>query len=377
MRALRLGVWLGLVAVVLTLAVRPAEAATGDPIGRVDSASARMRGNPAYEVHPMHVVFGWAADPDAPGEPVQVAVQLDGLTIEGYGTSTGEARPDVHARYPFAGPNSGWSAVVERSGRFCFYALNHGPGGKTDLGCVQLPQPGSSSRDPVGRLDEVTAAPGLLRVRGWVGDGDGGRLPLRVRVYLDESQGTEVEASAPRGDVAAAHPELGARTGFDVLIPIIPGRQRVCVYAGNLGRRGNNNLKLGCPIRTVPGVQPRAPGDPDGRFEAYRVSYSGGPSGLHQLRGWAFDPSSPGPWQVRIRYITWRSIGLEPPHSDTVTTSASRPDVYAAYPAAGPNSGWAHEFSGFPEYTDYTCAYAVGAGPGAAERFIGCRRGYP
>jgi hypothetical protein len=56
------------------------------------------------------------------------------------------------------------------------------------------------------------------------------------------------------------------------------------------------------------------------------------------------------------------------------TTGRSRPDVQAAFPAAGPNAGYAIDIPGGHKYraVRFACAYVLQEGPGIPERFIGC-----
>ena len=361
-------VWFGLVAVGLVLAVRPAVAAAGDPVGRVDSTSVRLRPSPKYN-SPTYVVSGWAADPDSPGGEVEVAMSVDGVAA----VTTGDPRPDVQARYPFAGPNSGWSIQLGDEGpaNYCFYALNQGAGRNTPLGCVRLPPASASAQDPIGRLDGIGVAPGLLSLRGWAGDPDGGGAALTVRVYLDGEPASDITADGRRPDVNRSHPTLGSHTGYDERLPVPPGKHSLCLYAGNLGRAGNRNTTIRCTTVTVPGAAPRRAGDPDGRFERFSTYAEGASFVSNSLRGWAYDPNGGDPWYVKIRYLVYRwDHGPEEPHERATTTGAARPDVQSAHPAAGPASGWVDDFLG---ETIGVCAYAVGVGPGAPERFLGCR----
>src|SRR3954470_13413798 len=75
-------------------------AGDGSPLGHFDGPSVRLAAirRTAYE----YFLYGWAADPDAPGQPTTVGVFINGGI--GNNVTTGEPRPDVQAVYPWAGP---------------------------------------------------------------------------------------------------------------------------------------------------------------------------------------------------------------------------------------------------------------------------------
>ena len=117
----------------------------------------------------------------------------------------------------------------------------------------------ASSDDPEGRFDLVEApAAGQVRVSGWAIDPNAPRKPVAIRAFL----GGKAEGSArryelgpiamqERADLFAAFPDSGGAHGFDSSFPVIgSGRQRVCVYALDIGP-GSDAL-LGCRAVGVP-----------------------------------------------------------------------------------------------------------------------------
>src|SRR4051812_18152976 len=161
---LRFAVALTLVLTCLTVAASSARAEGGDPVGSFDSTSVRLSGVFYYGLS-VWDIYGWAADPDTPAAILDVHVYIDGQ--KQYEIQTGEPRPDVAAVFPFAGNNSGWStgvtAAANQPHTVCAYAINVGSGSEnTTLGCVDIPAQSPTLGDPQGRLEAVTATPGLI-----------------------------------------------------------------------------------------------------------------------------------------------------------------------------------------------------------------------
>ncbi|MGK0715088.1 hypothetical protein ACR5KS_03335 [Leucobacter sp. W1153] len=98
---------------------------SANPIGTFDSISE----GPDQTI----VANGWTIDPDTTG-PVQVHVYLNDRWYGSY--TADQARPDVGAAYPSAGPNHGFSFPIGGRGSYCAYAINIGPGDTNPLlGC--------------------------------------------------------------------------------------------------------------------------------------------------------------------------------------------------------------------------------------------------
>lgn len=82
-------------------------------------------------------VQGWAIDPDLPG-PIQVHIQVDGVTVAGLTANT--VRTDVGAAFPGYGNYHGFDGVVPASAgrhQVCAFAINVGSGWPNSwLGCA-------------------------------------------------------------------------------------------------------------------------------------------------------------------------------------------------------------------------------------------------
>jgi hypothetical protein len=105
--------------------------------------------------------------------------------------------------------------------------------------------------DPRGRVEVVEAPlPGHVRVSGWAFDPNSPSTPVEVRAYVGGRSGSGREelgalATLSRPDIGARYRAAGADHGFDASFPTIKnGRQRVCVYAADIGP-GSDRV-LGC-----------------------------------------------------------------------------------------------------------------------------------
>ncbi len=360
------------------VAATTASAASGSPIGSIDTLSAGFDGNVS--------IYGWAAVPNAaPG--VTVAVQVNLGPVVGNFAITGQSRPDVAAAVPGVGPSTGWVSgfstqdfvnAYPSGTTACAVAVALPSGLRTPLGCRNLKISGESPFNPVGALDSAVTSPSLVSLRGWAGDPDGTpTTPLRV--YFDGTPVAAETAALPRPDVTAALPALSTTTGFDFSLESLPGTHFICVYAENTGRQGLQNSTVGCVTRFVPGVQPPGPHDPRGNLESVVQTGVGPPSTYNPLftvSGWAYDPDTTAPITVEIRILATPVELFDPPIDSPTTTGVARPDVQAAFPAAGPNAGFNGGTStSFLVRGYYVCAYATNAGPGA-DRLIGCVAGH-
>jgi hypothetical protein len=223
-------------------------------------------------------------------------------------------------------------------------------------------------------------------VRGWAGDPDGDRT-TQIRIAYGPSDvnglptgGLEVEQTAdlPRPDVATVHPAVGPTTGFNVTLPMAPGPVSVCISAQNTGLRGLRNTLIKCTSRNVPGARPLGPHDPRGVFDSFTTpQIASGPIVEYTARGWAYDPDSSGRIPVTVRMVGDRLPGTfemtEVFQKRTLSTGKPRPSVQAAFPAAGPNAGFAGVVgTSSTNPVRLACAYAVNVGPGST-RFLGCK----
>ena len=189
-------------------------------------------------------VRGWAYDPDAPTQALEVHVYVDGIGRTA--VTADQPRPDVAAAVPKAGPNHGYDAVVNGvaygSHQVCTYAINETANAtNTRLGCKTV---ALQAGLPVGRLESVTGGTGTVRAVGWAIDPDT-TGPIEVHVYVDGVGRVAALADVARPDIAALYPTYGPAHGFDVTVPVSAGNHTVCVYAIN-NVANTANPQLGC-----------------------------------------------------------------------------------------------------------------------------------
>ena len=370
--------WLAVVVAAVVLPAPPAHAEAGDPVGAFDSISigfafsnAPTGGDPR-PAQAFWAVTGWAADPDTPGQSLEVHVYMDGQRAYGFnGSYTGDPRPDVDAAIPGAGPNSGFHAMVPvldlNPHTFCVYAINVGPGSNnTTLGCKTVPF-GTSIADPQGNLEAITTTPGFARLQGWAGDGDAVDA-TPVRVVEDGQIWESRDAMLDRPDVHAAFPAFHNSGGFDITLPVIPGPHIFCVDLGNRGPNGIVNTSLGCRLVSVPDVTAPSDDEARGSLESFPTQ---GPQ--LEARGWAWDPKSSDPATVRLYDVYAAIFVYRDVQAEDVTTSDARPDIASSQPGAPQDTGFHHSYSFNPltQYRPvYICATVL---DGPLERFIGCQ----
>ena len=156
---------------------------------------------------------------------------------------------------------------------------------------------------PIGWLDEVSETPGGLRIRGWALDPDTS-ASIDVHVYVGGGFAAGARADRSRPDVGAAYPGFGDAHGFELTVPAGNGRHRVCVYAINVGRAGENP-EIGC--RTVT-IEPDACAALRGQAEGLRGEIASLQAELDEAVG---AEKAPILAQIRARQAELRGVTAE------------------------------------------------------------------
>ena len=365
-------VWVAVAVGVVGFPATPAHADEGDPVGAFDSISIGLAGAlfPTGPPRSLWALTGWAADPDAPGQPLTLHVYVDGQQENLYSFPS-DPRPDVDAAIPGAGPNAGWRALVPvrdlSPHTLCVYAINVGAGSNnTTLGCKTVSL-GTSIADPQGNLEAITTAPGFVRLQGWAGDGDAAKA-TPVRVVEDGMIWGPEAATLYRPDVHTAFPAFHNAGGFDITLPVTEGQHIFCLDLGNTGPNGIVNTSLGCRLVSVPASTAATGDEARGSLEVLQNL------GLEwDARGWAWDPKSPDPATVRLYEMYVGNSFHRKVFTEDVTASDARPDIANSQPGAPQNTGFHQTMYGNPLTMSgvvYVCATVL---DGPAERFIGCR----
>jgi hypothetical protein len=117
--------------------------------------------------------------------------------------------------------------------------------------CVPLPdgeEPSENLPDaarstnwrPAGALEVAIDQGPSVSIAGWISDGSG--VPLQMRVRANNSIVHLGNAALPRPDIASSRRGPGVNVGFAVSFPIEPGEYEFCVDALS----GVNNATIGC-----------------------------------------------------------------------------------------------------------------------------------
>jgi SpoIID/LytB domain protein len=211
-----------------------------------------------------------------------------------------------------------------------------------------IPTNSMPSNDPFGQIDSTLTGPINVTASGWAIDPDTSS-PIMVQMYVDGVANALTWANRSRPDVGAVYHAAGPSHGYSLTMQATPGPHTVCLYAINTGPGASS--QLGCRVVTVSS-------DPFGQIDAVTTG-----SGKVTARGWAIDPDSSSPVMVQM-YVDGRANAL-------TWANVARPDVGAAYPAAGPNHGYTLTMQ--TTVGPHTvCLYAINTGPGAS-RQLGCR----
>jgi hypothetical protein len=162
-----------------------------------------------------------------------------------------------------------------------------------------------------------------------------------------------VVANESRPDVGAAFPAAGSLHGFTGRVPVGAGAHTACAYAIDTAAP-HLNTSLGCRTVTF------APQVPIGRLDSVSVDAAG----VLTMRGWAFDPDAPTQSSAVHLYVDGRGMA--------VVANESRPDVGAAFPAAGSLHGFTGGMQVGPG-PHLACAYAIDTAVSSLNTPLGCR----
>ena len=254
--------------------------------------------------------------------------------------------------------------------------------------------------NPAGALDVAIDQGGTVAINGWMADGSG--LPLQMRIRADNQIIHFGTASQPRPDIQARVRGAGPNTGFTVSFPIDPGSYQFCVDALS----GVLTSTIGCVRLTVgsggsvrgsgttgsitpaaPEPAPEAPVAEQAPAPAptptpgvivlpERSAASDSPTygALQVVRrsgdttgfasGWAGDPDTEDAAFIEVL--------VDGESAATTRTDLPRPDVATAFPVLNSETGFAISFA-VPEGSSEVCVVAVSPDDGRRQP-LGCQR---
>src|SRR4051812_13705826 len=212
----------------------------------------------------------------------------------------------------------------------------------------------SNLNGPIGMLDSATlATDGTLSVSGWTFDPDTPTTSSGVTVVIDAGAHALI-ADAPRADIGNAYPSAGSLHGYGASYQVGPGTHNLCVYALDTAF-SYLHTTLGCRSLTL------VPSLPTGVLEAAALARNG----TLTVSGWTFDSDTPGT-AVTVQLVVDGT-------AQSLTANGSRPDVGAAFPAAGSGHGYSATAQLTPgKHT--VCVYAVDNYFAYLHSTLGCRQ---
>lgn len=305
------------------------------PFGTVDVAA--WKGTSLF-------VGGWAVDP-ATASPISVTVTVDGAPAATVPASS--PRPDIAGIAPAAGPNHGYGAWLPAgpgTRQVCATATNQAGTLHQSLGCRTVAVP---AVPPLGSVDLMRWSGTTINAVGWALS-PATAAPIPVTMSIDQHLVATTVGTSPRGDVGALFPAQGPNHGYSVSAPAAPGPHTVCLTGIGTGSR-----QLGCRTFVVPQSLPIGSADV--------LTWNG--SALAGF-GWAIDPDVASPISV-VMTVDGKVAG-------TTTADAVRTDVGRAYPAYGPNHGFAVTAPAAPG-PHTVCLVAKNAGAGSSDKVLFCR----
>ncbi len=284
-------------------------------------------------------VRGWTFDKDAPTTPLTVTAQIDKATP--VRILANQARSDLGAHYPTAGPNHGFDQLVsitEGTHQVCITTLNVSFGSNRILTCRAV----TINFAPTATLFAPVQTGTGISIAGWATDPDT-TAAISVHVtYLGRT------ATLLANQASSTHPGHG----FTASLPMTSGPHAVCASAIN-ALFGTRNSPPTC--HTVNFAY-----SPLGHYDA--VARVTGSTNL-RVTGWTFDPDTTAPLSV--------AVTMDGVAHGSITASALRTDVGAKYVGFGSNHGISSIIvANDREHT--VCLTTVNVS-GGASRSLGCK----
>ncbi|TFB82589.1 hypothetical protein E3O44_19080, partial [Cryobacterium algoricola] len=283
----------------------------GTPVGAITAAVGTDGGI---------AVKGWAVDPDAAADSLEISTWVDGLW--NYRWSANSSDPTPAVSFPGAGGNHGWSATVPAAPAgahsLCVYAVNRGAGSDLLIGCQNVMVPANNS--PQGAVMNTAVGFDGVTVSGWATDPDAQSSPVAMSVWVDglTNQRFTADTSSLAYSAAQAHfPGAGTNHGWSGRVKTGPGQHSLCVYAVN--QNTGADVLESCHSVFVPATEP----SPKGHVDT-AVPVQGGIA----LTGWAVDPDA---LTSPVRIAAW----LDSATNVQVTANLDSATAAAAYPGAG------------------------------------------
>lgn len=216
-----------------------------------------------------------------------------------------------------------------------------------------------------GATLQYSSSGGEIALRGWAFDPARPADVIQVHAWTYAPDGSSsalsMTADQSREDIGAAYPAAGAAHGYSGSVKTtMAGGYRTCLYA----IRSGGAVLVECFNFVVTQAAPL------GRMDDASVALSGSTASV-TVRGWAIDAVKPStPIQAHLHLIAPDgSVSIT-----SITANASRPDVGAVYPSAGPSHGFTATVPITKQGAYKACVFAIGTRVvGENNRLLECR----
>ncbi|PZU46379.1 MAG: hypothetical protein DI566_07765 [Microbacterium sp.] len=290
--------------------------------------------------------WGWAIDPDAVADSVQLSIRVDQTSYEWLANAPYPAGPSL---IQGAGPNHGWGGTLPvgpGTHSVCITMKNINAGVDGAFGCRSVTVPTVAEVSPHGEVKEIWSSDGSgISLWGWAVDPDAQQSSVPVTVQVD-SNWYAWTADQPSEAARSAYPDAGANHGWGGTVPASPGHHWVCVYFGNIG--DGVDVKRGCYELTVASApQPNA-------SPVTKLMGAWSEPGAIILWGYAADPDAATSSQVVIQVdSSWYLLTADldyPPAISLFAGASAKSGYYAKIPT--------------PAGRHWLCAYAINRNDG-------------
>lgn len=215
-------------------------------------------------------VQGWAMDADAPGVPLTVQLDVDGILFASATANLSTSVPNVGtAPHGF---NFNISAVPPGIHRIDLYALDASTGTPALIASQTI----STNDPPTGKITAISAS----GISGWAFDADAagaGAAPIEIEYQIDDGAPVLVTANINKASLKAKlH---STQHGFSVRFPKLPaGKHAIAVYAVD----ATSDALVLLANKTVNAGNPAGNPLPYGAISIWSAT---------GISGWAYDPS--------------------------------------------------------------------------------------
>lgn len=271
-------------------------------------------------------VKGWAYDPDAPGESINLYAHVDDeLQFIG---KTDIYNEEVNSQLGLTG-NHGFDTTfkTKKKGavKVSIHAENIGMGywdAKETYLYIDTPEEFSEKHSAKLTIDSISGGVRSVKVSGWAYDPDSPGDPVEIRVWIDDNCVKEGLTDKYLSTINSTY-GLSGNHGFDFTIPTdATGDKKVLIQAVNIGMGyyGSKEEK----------VYIKSSNEPVGKFES-----ANGGTRVINVSGWAYDPDESSKSIEIEAYVGGSKDDENVDKYSLGVTTESRSDINSKYRISG------------------------------------------